>query len=968
MRPASRVETGLNAAGAALQLAKDVGEAASQVPYVKAVAGVLFQIIRIREEIQTNKERCREIISLIELKATTILQCLDKVYSANGAKGCEDVKSDLEEYARHVFLQVVLRDELEPWKRQSRWMTYVNRATNTGDLQRLKQELDEFQNRFFRWMLVLQQHSSPDSSSPADVVPHALPAFPKLVLGRNSVVETVVQDITSSTEPRTAILGHGGIGKTTIATTVLHDSRIAVAYPIRYSVSRELAPTIDLLLTKTADALSIPQANRGLNLASLIVHHICSDTSPVLLCIDNLETVWEVGAEQAKVDNFLEVLSGLGSKLAILVTMRGIQEPKTSFPWSSTILSGLVDDDSAVLYETLSKKPTDAPARELLTKLSGSPLAIKLFALMVKEGDSPSQLLSSWDEYGTKALEIGGVHRLSSLEHSIHLSVFSPRIDDTARLILGLIAHMPDGLSTSQPWFKDFMSLLPDGATLQPALRTLRRAALLEENGEPSRWQMLSPVRQFCLRLSDSTSATVASLVQLYIDKVMEHWDCGSPTSQVVIFPEMASIRSLLLHGSTLQFLPIEIGAATAFYDAAVIHHKLGDVHQKWNRLDAAKTSLHRALELFTEVGDKSGQAYTLGVPGVLEERRDQLDAAEASFRRALALYIELQDRSGEANTHISIGNLHLRRDQLVAAETSFTCALDLHVEIQNQLGKANTYMSFGNSHMRQNQMDLAEASFIKAQNIYLEVQSPLGEANTHTSIGEVLLRRGHLDAAEASFTPALEQYIEIQDQWGIGSCRYFQGQIHIRRHGLEVGSAVFDQLLTPGKETSQGVGGLSLESRHLIDAEASLTLALDIFASKVESRIDEALVNRCLSEVYLHRGHFEDCERVLQHALELDIAASSRVGQGQSHRCLGEMFLKKGDLDAAESSYEESLRLFFEIGDYQATPCLIDLGKVWALQGKIEENDTLDASLLRIRWDATNASIRKDDVTSKTS
>ena len=49
MQPASKLETGLNAASASLQLAKDVGEAASQVPYVKAVAGVLFQIIRIRE-------------------------------------------------------------------------------------------------------------------------------------------------------------------------------------------------------------------------------------------------------------------------------------------------------------------------------------------------------------------------------------------------------------------------------------------------------------------------------------------------------------------------------------------------------------------------------------------------------------------------------------------------------------------------------------------------------------------------------------------------------------------------------------------------------------------------------------------------------------------------------------------------------------------------------------------------------
>ncbi|KAH8814552.1 hypothetical protein DL96DRAFT_1624112 [Flagelloscypha sp. PMI_526] len=111
---ASKIDTGLNAAGTALQLARDAGEAATNVPYV----------IKVREEIQANKERCEEIINL----------------------------SDLEDYAN--FLQNVLQDELQPWKKQSQWISYINRGKNAGDLQKLEHELDEFQNRFFARPLI----------------------------------------------------------------------------------------------------------------------------------------------------------------------------------------------------------------------------------------------------------------------------------------------------------------------------------------------------------------------------------------------------------------------------------------------------------------------------------------------------------------------------------------------------------------------------------------------------------------------------------------------------------------------------------------------------------------------------------------------------------------------------------------------------------------------------------------------
>ncbi|KAH8806906.1 hypothetical protein DL96DRAFT_1630100 [Flagelloscypha sp. PMI_526] len=139
----------------------------------------------------------------------------------------------------------------------------------------------------------------------------------------------------------------------------------------------------------------------------------------------------------------------------------------------------------------------------------------------------------------------------------------------------------------------------------------------------------------------------------------------------------------------------------------------------------------------------------------------------------------------------------------------------------------------------------------------------------------------------------------------------------------------------------------------RLDEAETSLTLALNIFNGGIESRINEALTNRSFGDLHLLRGQFEDCEMAFRRALELDIATRSRAGQGQSHRGLGRMFMEKGDHAAAELSYSGALRLFLEIDDHQVDCCLIDLGKVWVQQGKIEKSEASDVEVLRARWNA---------------
>ncbi|KAJ7861934.1 hypothetical protein B0H13DRAFT_1726276 [Mycena leptocephala] len=115
-----------------------------------------------------------------------------------------------------------------------------------------------------------------------------LPSKPNIFHGRESelkhIIETLSQDI-----PRVAILGGGGMGKTSLARAVLHHPDIADKFEHRYFVSAESA-------TSTVNLAALIGLHVGLNpgkdLTRLIIQYLSTEP-PCLLILDNLETPWE---------------------------------------------------------------------------------------------------------------------------------------------------------------------------------------------------------------------------------------------------------------------------------------------------------------------------------------------------------------------------------------------------------------------------------------------------------------------------------------------------------------------------------------------------------------------------------------------------------------------------------------------------------------------------------------------------
>ncbi|KAK4702441.1 uncharacterized protein P7C70_g3779, partial [Phenoliferia sp. Uapishka_3] len=364
---------------------------------------------------------------------------------------------------------------------------------------------------------------SSDLHTPLEPVPPD-----RRLVGRWEIVDELVQRLQKT--QHTAIVGLGGVGKTSLATATFHDRRIGIAFRRRVYIR---CVRLDTLHDFQVEALRI-RAPHGLEDGEDIAEavRIALRREPTLLVLDNLLDI--PTNEHADYRQYISTLSDIPN-VTILITTRNHQLASTfgasrrvhAFP-----LGSLSQDASEELFRTefnsaehcrkLSMPEPFLP--DLLQLLSGVPLGIKLVAARARSEPSIERIIAMWKD-GTAWDNAGIKDRENSLQFSLSLSFDDSSINNPITIsLLRLLSELP------YPILRRHSASPAVSNAIDAALRcSIAQVDIVEESSdsgeEPIQNQVvkiLEPVRLYIRRRwpkIDVSSAVVRQLASSYFGR-----------------------------------------------------------------------------------------------------------------------------------------------------------------------------------------------------------------------------------------------------------------------------------------------------------------------------------------------------------------------------------------------------------------------------------------------------------------
>ena len=472
------------------------------------------------------------------------------------------------------------------------------------------------------------------SPSRSDVSTSAvLPPRPTVFHGRNEVVNRAVHLLLAPGTVSLAVLGPGGIGKTSIALALLHHSQIVKQFdvPQRLFLSCEALVDADAIVIALAKQLQLPVSA---DLLTTVVTYFARGPRAILV-LDNLETAWLAGgAPVSAVDELLGRLAQIPT-LSLVITCRGTDLPQ-SVEWSnsgSTILepfsleaalqtfrdragSQLTDDDMDV-------------ARQLVNAVDRMPLAVSLLGQLSRRGNSVANLLARWNRERTSLLRTHGVGRINNVDVSVEVSVnMLETADDSkeALHLLSLCCMLPDGLRPGV-----FERLRSQFGCIDRARDNLS-AFSLANLGTDGVLRTLTPIRHHVLQRHPSQQEHRQGLYLIYFDIAEQlpiDMDESFKERAAVATPEIGNLSTLLL---TLVDQPSQ-----HIVDAVV---RL-TCFEYWQL-----PSLTVALALLPHLESNSKwKAHCLEVIGLVQISLHSFRPAIDTLRTAAELFIEIANR-----------------------------------------------------------------------------------------------------------------------------------------------------------------------------------------------------------------------------------------------------------------------------------------------------------------------------------
>jgi tetratricopeptide (TPR) repeat protein len=618
------------------------------------------------------------------------------------------------------------------------------------------------------------------------------PPAPRDCFGRNELIEKLV-GLAENLEP-VALVGAGGIGKTSVALTVLHHNRIKERFGEnrRFIRCDQFPASCPHFLARLSEVIGAGVENPT-DMAPL--RRLLS-SKEIIIILDNAESILDPKGKSAKeIYSVVDELCQFET-VSLIITSRIATVPPRCKPMEIPTLS--MDAACDIFYNIYVKGGRSSIIDDLLRRLDFHALSIKLLATTASHnGWDHDRLAEEWDAQRAQVLQ---TDYNESLAATIELSLTSPTfhsLGPDARDLLGVVAFFPQGVNE-----KSLSWLFP---TISNRKNTFDKFCVLSlayrSNGFIT---MLAPIRDYLSPQDPLSSPLLCAARDQYLNRLAVDIYPGKPGFEEArwIVLEDVNVEHLLDVFSSIDQTRGDIWDACSRFFEHLQWHKprqtilgskietLADDHHskpkclfKLSRLfrwfgnhTKAKQLLTRILELERQRGDDAQVAQTLACLSEVNRLLGLHGEGIRQAKGALEIFERINDVIGQARALIYLAMLLFSVRRLDAAEKAAFRAITLVSEKGEEFLVCNLRRALGEIHRSKGEKEKA----IHHLKTALEIASPF---NWHGELfwahfGLAQLFRNENEFDDANTHVRLAKSHAVHNSYYLGRAMYLQACI----------------------------------------------------------------------------------------------------------------------------------------------------------------------------------------------
>ena len=599
----------------------------------------------------------------------------------------------------------------------------------------------------------------------------APPPAPRIFFGRDRLIAKIVGFV-EDLRPF-ALIGAGGIGKTSIALTILHDDRIKQRFAnSRWFIRCDQFPVSHTNFLRRLSEVIGANIENPENLSDLRPFLSSKET---LIIIDNAEAVLDPqGVDAREIYSSVEELCRF-SNICVCITSR-----ISTIPPDCEVIDVPTLSKNAALdtfYRIYNFGERSDLVSDTLNQLDFHPLSTTLLATVSQHNKwDTNRLVDEWNQHRTSVLH---TRQNRSLAATVEISLASPLFQELgpdARSLLGVIAFFPQGVDESN--IDRLFPTIPDRKNTFDVFCIL--SLTYRSNGFVT---MLAPLRDYLSPEDPQSSSLLCATKETYFARMSVEFDPHDPNFEDTrwIISEDTNVEHLLDVFTTIDGNSDGVWKACGHFMQHLCWHKarstalqakiegLPDGHRSkpqclyelshlfgmgGNRVEC-KRLLTRSLELFRKLGDDYRVARTLSSLSDTNQLIGLPKEGIPQAREALVFLGRLSDPMEGIQCLVTLARLLNTDKQFDSAEEAALLAIYLSTESGNQFQLCQSHSTLGDIYR-----DSHKRGKIKGATHHYEIALGISSAfnwrsqqfSTHYSLAQLFFYEGKLDDAHTHF------------------------------------------------------------------------------------------------------------------------------------------------------------------------------------------------------------------------